>query len=238
MKALIFAAGLGTRLRPLTDHCPKALVEVKGEPVLQHVLLAVKRAGITDVAVNVHHFADMIKAFLASNSNFGLNLHVSDESSLLLDTGGGLLRASQWLDGSEPVLLHNADIYTDLDLTRLPEDDAADATLLVSQRQSSRQLCFDSAMHLCGRVNHGNGEVLGKLTDRQFSFQGIHVVSPRIFTLLQRYSRELACSEVFPIVPFYVWACRQPQVTISGINLTDYTWHDIGKPTSLAAANQ
>ncbi len=233
MKALIFAAGLGTRLRPLTDHRPKALVEVKGEPMLQRVLLAVKAAGITDVVVNVHHFAEMIKQFLAANANFGLNLHISDESSLLLDTGGGLLRARRLLEGDEDILLHNADIFTDLDLRRVSQAADADATLLVSSRASSRQLCFTPEMQLCGWVNHTSGEVRGTLTECQRSFQGIHCVSPRLFPLLERYSREVARSEVFPIVPFYLWACSQTR--LHGLELDGYDWHDIGRISALQA---
>ena len=116
MKAMIYAAGLGTRLRPLTDDRPKALIEVGGKPMLQHVIENIKKAGITRAVVNVHHFAGKVIDFLDRNGNFGIDIAISDESDRLLDTGGGLLKARPLLDGDEPILLHNADILTDLDL--------------------------------------------------------------------------------------------------------------------------
>ena len=110
MKALIFAAGLGTRLKPLTDDRPKAMVEIAGKPMLQHVIERVAAAGFDDITINIHHFGQLIIDFLEKNNNFGLNIHISDERGLLLDTGGGILKARQWLDGNEPFLVHNTDI--------------------------------------------------------------------------------------------------------------------------------
>lgn len=162
MKAMIFAAGLGTRLRPLTDNCPKALVEVGGKPMLGRVMQRLIDAGVTEAVVNVHHFAGMIKEYLTANNNFGITVHVSDESDLLLDTGGGILRARQWLDGGEPFIVHNADILSDVDLAamyRAHEASGADATLLVAHRQSSRYLAFgnaDSRLH--GWINTTTGQ--------------------------------------------------------------------------------
>ena len=114
MKAMIFAAGLGTRLKPLTDDRPKAMVEIAGKPMLQHVIERVAAAGFDDITINIHHFGQMIIDFLEKNDNFGLNIHISDERGLLLDTGGGILKARQWLDGDDPFLVHNTDIISTL----------------------------------------------------------------------------------------------------------------------------
>jgi len=141
MKALIFAAGLGTRLRPLTDDRPKAMVDIAGKPMLQHVIERVAAAGFDDITINIHHYGQMIIDFLESHNNFGLNIHISDERGLLLDTGGGILKARQWLDGDEPFLVHNTDIISTLDLQAFyrqhMENDAL-ATLLVKERPTQR----------------------------------------------------------------------------------------------------
>jgi CTP:molybdopterin cytidylyltransferase MocA len=162
MKGMVFAAGLGTRLRPLTDSVPKALVALGGVPMLQRVLLRMKSAGIDEVVVNVHHFADKVKEFLARNDNFGMRIHVSDESALLLDTGGGVAAAARWFAGDEPILLHNADIFTDIDfadMARVHAASGADATLLVAPRTTSRYLLFDSAMRMHGWTDLRTGAV-------------------------------------------------------------------------------
>ncbi len=232
MKAMIFAAGEGTRLRPLTAHRPKALVEVGGRPMLARVLEAVKRAGITDVVVNVHYLAGQITDWLDKH-DFGLNITVSDESARLLDTGGGLLAARRWLDGSEPILLHNADICTDLDLDRLSL--RGDATLLVSDRKSSRRLVFSpDDMRLCGWVNESDGRTKGRTDGLRRAFSGIHLVSPAIFPALERYAAAIG-SDVFSLTPFYV--ARASSLRIYGTVLTGYRWHDIGDIEKLAAAN-
>ena len=146
MKALIFAAGLGTRLRPLTDDRPKAMVEIAGKPMLQHVIERVAAAGFDDITINIHHYGQMIIDFLEQNNNFGVNIHISDERGLLLDTGGGILKARQWLDGDEPFLVHNTDIISTLDLKAFynyhVEHDAL-ATILVKERQTQRYLLLD-----------------------------------------------------------------------------------------------
>lgn len=229
MKAMVFAAGNGTRLRPFTLHHPKALVEVGGEPMIGRIIRNLKAAGVTEAVVNVHHFAEQIEQYLASNNNFGLTIHISDERSLLLDTGGGLLRARRFLDGTEPIMLHNADILTDLPLNKLTLH--GDATLAVSRRSSSRSLVFDNANRLCGWINHTTGDTKGAPEGNQFSFNGIHLVSPRIFTALANYGEE-----VFSMTPFYVDNCSSME--IFGEDITDYKWFDVGKPESLAAARQ
>lgn len=232
MKAMIFAAGEGTRLRPLTANCPKALVEVGGRPMLARVLDAVKAAGITDVVVNVHYLAGQIIDWLDKH-DFGLNIIVSDESDRLLDTGGGLLAARRWLDGSEPILLHNADICTDLALNRMSL--RGDATLLVSNRKSSRRLVFSpDDMRLCGWVNESDGCTKGCGDGLRRAFSGIHVVSPAIFPALERYAASIG-SDVFSLTPFYV--AEAASLRIYGTELNGYRWHDIGDIAKLAAAN-
>lgn len=243
MKAMIFAAGLGTRLRPLTDDRPKAMVEIAGKPMLQHVIERVAAAGFDDITINIHHYGQMIIDFLEKNDNFGLNIHISDERGLLLDTGGGILKARQWLDGDEPFLVHNTDIISTLDLHAFYDfhctNDAL-ATILVKERKTQRYFLFDDNDRLRGWTNKATGEVkpdlikLQDMTLKELAFGGLHVISPRIFPELERYHRKNG-EEKFSIVPFYIKQCShhliqgyQPQ--------DDYLWLDIGKPETLAQA--
>ena len=244
MKALIFAAGLGTRLRPLTNDRPKAMVELAGKPMLQHVIERVAAAGFDDITINIHHFGQTIIDFLESNNNFGLNIHISDERSLLLDTGGGILKARQWLDGDEPFLVHNTDIISTLDLKAFYdyhiEHDAL-ATILVKQRETQRYLLFDGDDRMCGWINKATGEIkpeAHKLQDKELhelAFGGLHVISPTIFPLLERYRRQQG--DKFSIIPFYIGECKHH--LIHGYHPdTGYQWLDIGKPETLAQAHQ
>lgn len=242
MKAMIFAAGLGTRLRPLTDSIPKALVPVGDKPMLQHVLEHMRLAGIREVVVNVHHFPDMIRQFLAANGNFGLEISVSDERDCLLDTGGGLVRAIPLLDDREPVLLHNADILTDLPLPEMiefHENHMPDATLLAWDRESSRRLLFDSGGAMKGWCNMATGEIRPSSLDSQglspLAFGGIHVVSPSLFPSLEEYARRKG--PVFSITPFYVEACQTRDIRAFTPN-EPFDWFDIGRPESLRKASQ
>ena len=243
-KALIFAAGLGTRLRPLTDDRPKAMVEIAGKPMLQHVIERIAAAGFEDITINIHHFGQTIIDFLEQNGNFGLNIHISDERGLLLDTGGGILKARQWLDGNEPFLVHNTDIISTLDLRAFydyhVEHDAL-ATILVKERQTQRYFLFDNDDRLCGWTNKATGEYKPdpeKLQGRdlhELAFGGLHVISPRIFPLLERYRRQEG--EKFSITPFYVNECKH--YVIRGYHPdADYRWLDIGKPETLAQAQE
>lgn len=241
MKAMVFAAGLGTRLKPFTIHHPKALVPVGGVPMLQRVLLKIKDLGITDVVVNVHHFSQQILDFLAENSNFGLNISIRDESALLLDTGGGILAAEPYLRGDEPILVHNADILTDFDIKEMISGFEARrplASLLVSNRNTSRYFLFNPAMQMRGWANVSTGETRPDGIDtvgcEKFAFGGVHIISPHIFPLLRAYATEHG--SVFSITPFYIEACAQNPI-IGHIPTTPFMWHDIGKPESLAAAN-
>ncbi len=243
MKAMIFAAGLGTRLRPLTNDRPKALVEVGGKPMLEHVINHMAQAGITDITVNIHHFGKKIIDFLNEKDNFGLDIHISDERDLLLDTGGGILKARPFLDGDEPFLVHNADILTDLDLkamARQHEGNNALATLLVKERVTQRYLVFDRSHRLNGWINKKTGDTKpagfsyteGEMIERAFG--GVHMISPAIFPLLEKHAQG---EKVFSIVPFYIEQCNACH--IQGYESpTPYNWLDVGKPETLEEANR
>lgn len=230
MKAMVFAAGEGSRLQPLTLTRPKALIEVGGQPMLARVLRALRSAGVTDVVVNTHYLAEQISDYLSAN-DFGMRVFVTREHARRLETGGGLLSARDLLDDGEPILLHNADICTDLDLSRLTL--RGDATLLVSERESSRRLMFDADMRLRGWINESSGEIKGSLTDLRRAFSGIHIVSPSIFPALQKYSETIG-SDVFSLTPFYLQMADE--LKIYGSELSGYRWFDIGNLEKLAAA--
>jgi NDP-sugar pyrophosphorylase family protein len=239
MKAMVFAAGLGTRLKPITDSMPKALVPVCGEPLLGHVLRKLVASGYDDIVVNVHHFAGQIREYLDSH-DFGVRISVSDESDLLRETGGAVRHARPLLEGGGNFLIHNVDIISDLDLQWFrnacrPE---ALATLLVSDRQTQRYFLFDDSMRLVGWTNLASGEVrspypgldAGKC--RRLAFSGIHNISPRIFEVFDSYG----CPERFSIVDFYLRACAE--YPIYGVVPENLTLVDVGKLDSLALAGQ
>ncbi len=172
MQAMIFAAGLGTRLKPLTDHMPKALVRVGGEPLLKRVIFCLKDAGVERIIINVHHFSNQILDYLKENNNFGMDIRISDESDMLLETGGGIKKARSLFDPNYPVLIHNVDILSNVDLKKLYTLDRkvmcpdcgvphlmAGATLLVSWRKTKRYLVFNQQMMLVGWVNIETGEI-------------------------------------------------------------------------------
>lgn len=239
MKAMIFTAGLGTRLRPLTDNMPKALVPVAGKPMLQHVIERMKAAGFNDITINIHHFGEQIIDFIQANQQFGITIHISDERGELLDTGGGIKKARPFLDGNEPFLVHNADILTDVDLCKLYQHhltNKADATLLVSKRNTSRYLLFDNENLLKGWINKSTGEVKPQefIYDEnelsELAFGGIHIISPRLFNLLDGEQWQ----GKFSIIPFYLSICQEAR--IQGFSTEGYQWFDIGKPDTLALA--
>ena len=241
MKAMIFAAGLGTRLRPLTNDRPKALVEVGGVAMLERVITRLKSHGITEIVINIHHFGEKIIEFIKENNNFGINIYISDERDLLLDTGGGILKAQQWLNGNEPIIIHNADILTDFDLHKMVEqhiNSDADATLLVADRKTARYFYIGENNRLNGWTNISTGEVkpadyIALNTDKLRAFGGVHIVSPSIFSELQNYSTE----PKFSITPFYIDRCKD--LKIMGYTPNEkYQWHDIGKIESIAIAEQ
>lgn len=239
MKAMVFAAGLGTRLRPLTDSRPKALVEVSGVPMLEHVIRHISACGFNEIIINVHHFGDMVIDFINSRQ-WDAEIRISDERGELLDTGGGILKVRDWLDDGNPFLVHNADILTDLDLAAMYRhhvEAKADVTLLTAQRETARYLVFDKGYRLRGWTNIKTGEVRpdGFKYDKDLhvplAFGGVHVIGPTIFASLAKYSAE----RKFSITPYYVSACRE--LRIMGYSPTEsYRWFDIGKPETLALA--
>lgn len=237
MKALIFAAGLGTRLRPITDTLPKALVPVAGVPMLERVLCKLRDAGIDAFVVNVHHFAEQIEAFLSEN-DFGVPVAVSREEREPLETGGGIRHAAPLLASPEGrFLVHNADILSNLDINWFLEQDAPEnlATLLLVDAPADRYLLFDDDMRLAGWTNVRTGEVKSPyLPDfdpaqcRRYSFCGIHIVSEAVF------EKMAAWPEKFSIIDFYLSECAGG--TIRGVVAPDLHLIDIGSPEKLAEA--
>lgn len=237
MQAMIFAAGLGTRLKPLTDTMPKALVSVGGKPLLRHTLERLSDAGAERIVVNVHHFAQQIKDYLQQNGNFGLDLRLSDETERLLDTGGGIKKARTLLLPDQPVLIHNVDILSNVDLQKFYKAATeADATLLVSPRTTKRYLLFNDDMRLVGWTNIETGEVrsphkhLDVKACRMYAFAGIHTLSPRILGLMDTFP------DRFGIIDFYLNTCAE--ANIRGIVKQDLRLMDVGKLETLHEAEQ
>lgn len=240
MKALIFAAGLGTRLGSITQTTPKALVKVGGEPMLKRVITKLKDAGISEFVINVHHHADSILDYLSANNNFGASVSISDEREMLLDTGGGLLKAKNLIAGDEPILIHNADILTDFKISGMIEEHIrceADITLLVSDRTTSRYLLFDNNKRMRGWTDVRTGEIRTPWDKeasnewQKLAFGGVHIINPSIFPCLEAFQTE----PKFSITPFYTASCKK--LNIHGyIPEEKYNWIDIGKPESLIAA--
>jgi NDP-sugar pyrophosphorylase family protein len=237
MKAMILAAGLGTRLRPLTDDRPKALVELAGYTLLEITLRRLRQSGIREVIVNVHHFADMIVGYLKKHDNFGMRIEISRED-VLLDTGGGLKKAAWFfLDSSnsdEPFILHNVDVLSTIDLELMVQshrENQALATLAVQERETSRYLLFDTQNQLCGRragrdrepeIVRPCGQTL------VLAFSGVHVISPR---LLSRMTEE----GVFSIINSYLRLAGEGE-KIVGFRADEYYWRDLGRPANVTQA--
>lgn len=239
MKAMIFAAGMGTRLRPLTNSIPKALVSVAGKPMLERVILKLKDAGFQDIVINIHHFGEQIIDFVHSNDSFGVNIYISDEQGKLLDTGGGIQKARPFLESNAPFLIHNADVLTDLDLHAFYQhhlSSKVDATLLTNHRDTSRYLLMNVDNRLCGWTNFSTGEVLPPDLDysqdkyQLQAFGCVHVLSSSIF----HYMEGERWRGKFSIIPFYIDICREAH--IQGYPVDSGHWFDIGKPETLAKA--
>lgn len=234
MKAMILAAGKGTRLRPLTNYQPKALVKVAGVPLLELVIRQLIRHGCKDIIVNVHHFGDQIIQFLKRKDNFGINIAISDEQDELLDTGGGLKKAAPFFSDGKPFLLCNTDILSDLDLRGFYEAHCktnAIATLAVQWRDTSRYLIFNQEMSLHGWGNIKTGELkipknVGT-TFQMLAFSGLHVIDPRFFEYMPEEAK-------FSIIDTYLKASESE--TIHGFRCDDQRWMDIGRKSSLDAA--
>ncbi len=238
-QAMIFAAGLGTRLKPLTDTMPKALVPVAGQPLLWHVVQKMKDAGFDRIVVNVHHFSQQIIDYLQAHDNFGIDIRISDETDGLLETGGGIRKALPLFDNTTPILIHNVDILSNIDLASFYQqacESHVDALLLVSRRKTKRYLLFDDENILDGWTNIETGEVrspyptLDAAALRQLAFSGIHVIVPHVFPFL----REMP--ERFGIIDFYLKYCHK--CAFLAHEKRDLKLLDVGKIETLDEAEE
>jgi MurNAc alpha-1-phosphate uridylyltransferase len=236
MKAMLFAAGLGTRLKPFTDSNPKALALVNNKTLLEHNIKYLQRFGIYDVVVNVHHFADKIEHVLSVNNGFGSNVSISDERSEVLETGGGLKKAAAFFENEASFVVMNVDVLTDLDLGKVIHAQCSDhnriATLAVMKRDSSRQLLFDGSMELCGWVNNGTGEERisrSATTIQPYAFSGLQVLSERVL-------KDMPFEGKFSLIDVYLHLAKTQ--VIAGYDHTGDIFLDVGKPESIEKAAQ
>lgn len=229
MTAMIFAAGMGTRLKPLTDIIPKALVPVCDKPLLQHVIERVTAAGCHDIVVNVHHHADQIRNFVdTTRQHWDADIRISDETDQLLETGGAIRKAAP-LFTDDHVLIHNVDILSNVDLSQFyAMAGDADALLLVSERKTKRYLVFDDDMRLIGWKNIETGEVKGNGNGRLLAFSGIHVIGKQLIADMQSWP------DRFPIIDFYLDRCISRN--IRGYLKSDLRLLDVGKLDTLEKA--
>jgi NDP-sugar pyrophosphorylase family protein len=240
MKAMVLSAGLGTRLRPLTDTRPKALVQVAGRTLLELTLNRLKSFGVTAAIINVHHFPEMVIDYLKACQNFGMQIEVSRED-ILLDTGGGLKKAAWFFqespeDNAQPLLLHNVDVLSSIDLgamVRSHQESQSLVTIALQKRQSSRQLLVDEHGLLCGRIagRELDPEIVRPSQHSEpLAFCGLHVISPRFLTLMTE-------SGVFSIIDAYLRLAAQGE-RISAFRADQYYWRDLGKPESIRSAEK
>jgi NDP-sugar pyrophosphorylase family protein len=234
MKAMIFAAGLGSRLKPLTDNIPKALAVVAGKTLLERAVLHLASQGVTYIVINIHHHAEQIIQFIQSHRNFGLDIYFSDESDELLDTGGGLLKAEKHFIGTEPFVIMNADVISNINLNKMldfhRQNDALITLAMRNRAESSRQLLFDIDGLLCGKVDRSKGIKILYSSDeniKELAFSGIHIVSPKWFEL-NKFSGK------FSIIESYLELCQNNKI-ISYAHNEDY-WFDVGSIEKLTEA--
>jgi NDP-sugar pyrophosphorylase family protein len=227
MNAMIFAAGLGTRLQPLTNNCPKALVKIGDDELLKIALNKLKALGINKVVVNVHHFAEQIIDFIENYNSECMDIVISDERDQLLDTGGGLLKAAPLFDEGSQILIYNVDVITNAPIDQLIEQHTKEnnlATLLVQNRKASRYLMFDQNNQLCGWNNPSTGEEKWVTTPKQskkLGFNGIQIINSKLLTLIN-------AKNSFPIIPIYLQLAKSQR--ISGWSNWDGDWFDVGTP--------
>ena len=235
MKALLFAAGLGTRLNEYTHDKPKALVNLAGKPLLQHAIEYLKYYGISDITINVFHFAEQVISFIEEKDSFGINIHISDERDQLLDTGGGLKKAGAFLKGDEPILIYNVDVISNLNLNVLlnyHQQQKALATLVVRQRDTNRYLMFDQNLQLSGWKNFSTGEahvsrIESFANSQPLAFSGIHLIQPELLEMITEEGK-------FPIIDLYL-RLAENQTIKAFVDQSDL-WMDLGKPEQLQAA--
>ncbi len=233
MKAMILAAGLGTRLRSLTDTKPKALVEFRGKTLLEHAINYLKKYDFTDIVINVHHFAEQIIQFLHENDDFGVNISISDERNKLLDTGGGIANARDLL-GNDSFVVYNVDIFSNINLQEFAahhKNNDAIVTMAVQSRTTSRQILFDEKMNLCLWQNVETGEKIesrqpvGELTP--YGFSGFQIIEPSIFDLMP--------NEAFPLIPFYLEIAKNHNIKAYIHNQSD--WFEVGRIEKIKELN-
>lgn len=234
MKAMIFAAGLGTRLKPYTETMPKALVPVAGIPMLEILIKHLMGSGINQIIVNVHHFGGQVIGFLNKNNNFGADISISNEEDLLLDTGGGLKKAAWFFNDEQPFLLQNVDVISDLNYAEMLQrhvQSGSLATLAVCRRETSRYFLFDDKLQLCGWENTKTREVkmVRPQADKleKLAFSGIHIINPEIFKMMHREGK-------FSIVDTYLELAASHKIT--GFEHNPDNWVDMGKPEELQKA--
>jgi len=233
MKAMILAAGMGTRLRPLTNNTPKALVKINGVPMLEIVILKLKAIGVNEIIINVHYLADQIINFLQKKDNFGIRIEISNESNQLLDTGGGLKKASWFFDDEKPFILHNVDIISNIDLLKMykvHEKNKALVSLAVRKRISSRFFLFNNKKELAGWKNvKTKEEIITKpeIETEELAFSGIHIINPEIFDLINK-------TDKFSIVNTYLELSKQYKIL--GFDHSSDYWFDIGNKEKLNKA--
>lgn len=236
MKAMIFAAGLGTRLLNETADKPKALVDVGGKPLLQRAIEKLKAEGISEIVVNVHHFSELVISFLNDN-DFGIPIHISDETEKLLDTGGGLKKASCYFDDNQPILIYNVDILSNLSLLLLLDDhlkSGAMVTLAVRKRKTQRYFKFDEEKKLVGWINRKTGETKVSIYENfdkaiEMAYSGIHIIQPKIFSLMPE-------TDSFTVTGFYLELAKTQ--LIKGYFDDSDLWMDVGKPDQLEEARR
>ncbi len=230
MTAMILAAGLGTRLQPITLYRPKALVEINGQTLLETAITKIKESGINRIVINVHHFAEMIIEYVRSKNSFGIEVLFSDETQQLLDTGGALLKAADMLKSTKNILIYNVDIISDINLNSFFEEhlnNNALATLAVNKRPADRNLLFDDNNYLCAWQNTKTNErKIGINTDAQlkpFSFMGIHIISNKIFELINETGK-------FSVIDLYLRLAKNHKISAF---LDETAWKDMGDITKL-----
>ncbi len=232
---MLFAAGLGTRLKPFTENHPKALALVNGKPLLQRNIEYLKTFGVNEFVINVHHFANQILTFLDDHNDFGCRITISDETDELLETGGGLKKAAQFLKGSEPFVVMNSDILTTLNVGEMiayHRNRKALATLATTTRKTSRYFLFNRKQELCGWENVQTGEKKISKDEPnliQGAFSGIHVIDPAIFPLIKQEGK-------FSMVDVYLELCKQHN--IQSFDHSSDVFVDVGKPESITQAEK
>lgn len=247
MNALIFAAGLGTRLKPLTDTMPKAMVPVNGKPLVQILIEKLKGIGVTEIVINVHHFAQQIIDFIEANDSFGIDIRFSDETDMLLETGGGLKKAARLFSNGKPILVHNVDILSNADLLSLygKAEATGTTTMLVSQRDTQRYLLFDESDSLVGWTNIATGEVKSPFLEvkalekdyklstidslfKKYAFSGIQVFHPSLLPLMESWQGK------FSIIDFYLSVCDKVEIKCQADPCLKLL--DVGKLDTIAKA--